>query len=213
MIWPNYKTQTFLLVTALVLACAPALVPASAPVPTFDPNSLNTSIVQTADAAATQTALVASPASATFTPRPTSTPSETPSPTVTFVFILSTPTVPTPAPEPGSSGLEFDCQIVSRSPADGAHLGQKTDFSMVWQVRNVGTEVWNADNADYRYKSGDKLHKASIYDLESSVPSGGQTEIKVAMKTPGSAGSYSTTWVITSGSTEFCRMTITILVP
>jgi len=213
MIRRNYRTLNFLFVTALMLACAPSLVPGSAPIPTFDPNSLNTLIVLTADAAATQTALVAPPASATFTPLPTFTPSATPSPTITFIFILSTPITPTATSLPGSSGLKFDCQIVSRSPADGSHQAPKSDFTMVWTVRNAGTEVWDSDNADYRYKSGDKLHKTSVYDLESSVPSGGQTEIHVAMKTPGSAGSYSTAWVIKSGTAEFCRMTLTIQVP
>lgn len=209
----NYKTLTFLFLAVLVLACAPSLVPASVAVSTFDPNSLNTIIVQTADAAATQTALVAPPASATFTPLPTHTPSETPSPTITFVFILSTPTVPSPTIVAGSSGLKFDCQVLLRSPADGSHISPKTDFTMDWRVRNVGTDIWDSDNADYRYKSGEKLHKSSAYDLNSSVPPGGQTNIQVAMKSPGDAGSYSTVWIIKTGSTEFCRMTMNIQVP
>ena len=92
-------------------------------------------------------------------------------------------------------------------------MGPKTDFTMDWQVRNVGTETWDSNSADYRYLSGDKLHKTSVYDLNSSVPPGGQTEIRVAMKTPGAAGTYSTVWVIKTGQTQFCRMTINIQVP
>ncbi|MBK7452568.1 MAG: hypothetical protein IPJ46_02290 [Anaerolineales bacterium] len=46
----NLRIFSFLLIAALVLACAPTLVPASVPAPTFDPNSINTAIVLTAGA-------------------------------------------------------------------------------------------------------------------------------------------------------------------
>src|SRR5687767_9751668 len=102
---------------ALVQACA--LVPVSAPMPTFDPNSVGTSIVQTAGAAATQTALIVSSTPlSTDTPPPTLTPSVTPSPTVTFIFILSTPTVPSNPPEPQMSNEKFSCQVLAKDPAD-----------------------------------------------------------------------------------------------
>ncbi len=206
------RTFVFLMVTALVQACA--LVPASGSVPTFDPNSVSTSIVQTANAAATQTALVVSSTPlSTNTPTPTLTSLAMPSPTATFIFILATPTVPSNTPAPGSSGLKFDCQVVSKNPPDDSHLASNSNFTMVWTVMNMGTEVWDSNDADYRFRSGDKLHKVAAYDLESSVPTGGQTEIKVAMKSPQAAGTYSTTWVIRTGQTEFCRMGITIKVP
>lgn len=208
------KVLMLVLALGVVLACAPSLVPFSAPAPTYDPNSINTVIVQTANAAATQTALVVSPtATPTNTPPPTFTPSVTPSPTITFIFILATPTVPSSTPEPGSSGKLYDCRVVSMDPVDGSRINPNTSFTMIWNVMNMGSEAWDSNNADYHYKSGNKLHKQGAYDLEVSVPTGGQTEIRVAMKSPDSNGTYSTTWVIKSGQTEFCKMSVTIQVP
>ena len=89
------RKPLFLAVMILImLACAVPGAPAVAPLPTFDSNSLQTFIVQTAEAAQTQTALVMP----TFTKTPTTTftPSITPSSTPTFIFKLSTPTpIPT----------------------------------------------------------------------------------------------------------------------
>ncbi len=210
----HLKVLALVAAVALILACVPSLTPVSAPIPTFDPNSVSTAIAQTAQAAGTQTALFTSPTpTSTNTPFPTAIPSETPLPTVTFIFILPTPTVPTSTPKPGSSGLKFDCRILSKNPEDNVVVGPNSTFNMVWEVINVGTELWHTDDVDYRYKSGDKLHTASAYDLENIVLPGGQTDIRVAMKAPGSAGTYSTVWIIRSGRNEFCRMSITIKVP
>ena len=213
MLQRNYRKFSFLITTAFVLACAaPALVPASAPViPTSDPNSINTSIVQTAGAAATQTAQMLPPTfTPTVTPSPTSTITETPTPT--FVFFLATPTVPSATSLPESSDANFACQVLSQTPANNAGITREADFETRWQVTNIGKNGWNSDNADYRYVSGDKLHKASIYDLERSVPPGGNTEIIVAMKAPANPGTYTTTWKITSGKAQFCTMNLTIVV-
>jgi hypothetical protein len=196
----------------VMLACAPALVPAS--VPTFDPNTIKTSIVQTADAAATQTALIAPLLStSTGTTQPTPTASITPTATVTFIFILFTPTVPSNTPEPQMSDEPFSCQVLSKNPPDDFHVAPNKDFDMSWHVMNNGTNAWDSNNTDYRFRSGNKLHKAAAYDLETTVPSGGQVDLKVAMKAPQAGGTYSTTWMIRIGQTEFCRMGITILVP
>ena len=214
MIRRNYRIFSFLIATVVVLACvAPAFVPASAPVPvpTLDPNSINIVIAQTANAAATQTAQMMPPTfTPTVTPLPTITMTETPTPT--FVFILSTPTVPSATPTQGSSDEKFACQVNSQTPANNSVMAKGADFEMRWQVSNIGKNGWNSDNADYRYVSGDKIHKAPIYDLSRSVPPGANTEIVVAMKAPSEAGTYTTTWKITSGKTQFCPMNLTIIV-
>ncbi len=213
MIERKYRKYYFLIAAALVLACAaPALVPASAPaVPTFDPNSINLSIAQTANAAATQTALMAPPTlTPTVTVLPTNTITETPTPT--FVFILPSPTVPSSTPTQGSSDEKFACQVTSQTPQNNSGVTRGADFEARWQVSNIGKNVWDSDNADYRYTGGDKFHKAAIYDLPRSVPPGGSTEIIVAMKAPSIPGTYTTTWKISSGKTQFCTMNLTIVV-
>lgn len=208
----NYRKLSFLITTALVFACAmPELVPASPPIlPTFDPNSVNISIAQTANAAATKTALMSPPTlTSTATFLPTVTIAETPTP---FLFILATATVPSSTPTLGSTGAKYDCRIESQSPVDNIGLTKGADFDMTWRVINIGTDLWNSSNADYRYISGDKIHKASIYDLEKSVPVGGQTDIIVDMKAPSDAGTYTTAWNITVGKSRFCTMRLTIIV-
>ena len=210
----NYRIVSFLITTALMFACAvPAIAPASAPVPTLDPNSLNLVIAQTANAAATQTAQMLPPTlTPTVTLVPTSTITETP--TATFVFILSTPTVPsaTPTLDTSSSAPKYACRVESQKPADNTGITKGTDFDMTWHVINIGTETWSSDSTDYRYVGGDKLHKASIYDLNNSVAPGGKTDILVAMKAPSDPGTYTTTWNINVGKNRFCKMNLTILV-
>jgi hypothetical protein len=213
MIQRNYRAFSYLITTALVLACAaPALVPASAPViPTLDPLSINLSIAQTANAAATQTALMLPPTfTATATVRPTETVTETPTPT--FIFILPSPTVPSSTPTQGTSDAKFACQVNSQTPQNNSGVTRGTDFETRWQVSNIGKSAWDSANADYRYVSGDKIHKVAGYDLNVSVPPGGNTDIVVAMKAPNSPGTYTTTWKITSGKTQFCTMNLTIVV-
>ena len=207
----QYKVFVLLLLTAVMLACVPSIASVPAAPPTFDPGSLNTLIAATAQAAATQTAVFITP---TLPPPPTATntPTPTATPTVTFIFILSTPTVPTPIPEVGSTGKEFDCAVLSTSPENGSVMAAGSDFTTVWQLLNIGTGTWDSGSADVLYLSGDKLHKASIYDLDHDVDSGGQIDIQVAMKAPSSTGTYTTTWVIKTKAQEYCRMSLTIKV-
>ncbi len=219
MIRRNYRLFSFLIVTALVLACAPTLAP-SAPTsaPVFDPNSINTAIVLTSEAAATQTALMMPP---TLTPTVTSLPTNTPlpseTPTATFVFVLPTSTVPSPTPtlaptDSAGSGDQYACRVDSQSPPDNKVFAPGSDFDARWQVTNTGTDAWDANSADYRYISGDKIHKTPAYDFNKSVGVGKSTVIIVDMKAPDTAGTYSTTWRISISKIRFCTMKVTIVV-
>lgn len=201
--------------TVLVLACAPTLLPASAPVPTFDPNSINTAIVLTSDAAATQTALMMPPTlTPTVTLFPTNTQPPTESPTPTFIFILPTSTVPssTPTLDTSASGSKYACRVDSQTPVDNTAFAPGVSFDAHWLVTNIGTDAWDSNSADYRYSNGDKIHKNAIYDLNKSVSPGRQTEIVVDMKAPDSSGTYTTTWKINIGKNKFCTMNLTIVV-
>ncbi|HEY5729864.1 MAG TPA: hypothetical protein VIS72_07410 [Anaerolineales bacterium] len=73
----------------LILACVPS---ASTPIPPLDPNAINTSIVQTAEAASMQTQAAIPPTlTVTSTPRNTFTPEPTSTLVPTVVFPTSTP--------------------------------------------------------------------------------------------------------------------------
>lgn len=212
MIRRNHKILSLLAVTVVMLACVtPSLAPASTPIPTFDPNSLNTAIVQTADAAATQTALMLPPTfTATPTPRSTHTPTGTP--TATFYFVLATITSPPTQIPFGSSGLEHECQILSQTPENNSAMFRMATFEARWLVANIGTVGWDTATADYRYYKGDDLHLQPIYDFESSVPPGGTIELVASMQAPSVSGTYSTSWRIGIGKSRFCPMDLTIVV-
>jgi hypothetical protein len=204
------RVATILLIAAVMLACVPTLGP-TAPVATFDPNSINTIIVETANAALTQTALFTTPSSTpTPTPTITHTPTETPTPIPTIVIQLFTPTVATPIPQ--VSGDKFDCAVISKSPADGFGFSAGNAFTATWDVLNTGSESWDAASADIRYKSGTKMHLQGIYDLDRNIPPGQQYTITVQMKAPTESGSYSTVWVIGTKAAEYCRIGISIKV-
>ena len=79
-------------------------------------------------------------------------------------------------------------------------------------MKNIGQKAWDRTQVDYRYTSGDKIHKVAIYDLSANVPKNGTTDIIVDMVAPKNAGTYSTTWNLYVGSKSFCNMTLRIVV-
>ena len=212
---------SWLLVLGIVLACVPSL---ATPLPPADPGAINTFIAQTVNAASSQTA-AAMPTSTytpTFTPTPRNTDTPTPTSTATVIFILSTPTplvIPTftVVSSGGGGGGEsssqnYACQILSVSPANGTAFSPRADFDGVWRVKNIGQKAWDHTSVDYRYTSGDKIHKVAIYDLSANVPKNGTTDVIVDMVAPKNAGTYSTTWNLYVGSKSFCTMTLRIVV-
>jgi len=216
----NGKTRLLTIILAIVvlLACVPLATPI-APPPTYDLLSINTNIARTAEAAATQTALMIPPS---LTPTVTAPPTKTLAPTETstpiFIFQLPTATVPslTPTtsltPRPAASQAKYECRVDSQSPQDNHAFGPGDSFDAHWWVTNIGSDKWDSVSADYIYSSGDKIHKTAIYDLQKSIPSGKQAEIVVDMKAPNNPGTYTTTWTIRIGSNVFCPMDMTIIV-
>jgi hypothetical protein len=210
MLKQNYRMLAIFLVFALMLACAPISVPTQSIPPTLNVGLLNTTIAQTAGAAATQTfALIP-----TLTPTPTvtRTPSVTPSATPTFLFLLFSPTVPTSTPTVDTTGEPLSCRIDSQTPKDKTIYAPKANFTAHWQVVNNGTNVWDSNSADYRFAGGDQLHKQAIYDFPKTVLPGGSVELTVAMIAPPDPGTYTTRWQIAMGKDRFCTMGIRIVV-
>lgn len=207
------KTKLLMWVTALalVMACVPSLT--AQPIPTVDPGAINTLIVQTANAAATQTAagLPSSTSTPILTPtRSTETPTLTATSTVIFIFFSPTPVV-VPTSTIMVSG-SFACQITQASPPKGSKFSPRQDFDAVWTVKNVGKKKWDRTSVNYAYSDGAKIHKISSYDLSKNIAIGGTTELTVNMQAPKDPGTYTTTWVMRSGSRTFCPLILTIVV-
>lgn len=208
MLWRRHRTLSLFAAMVLMLACLPTLGPASAPIPTLDPNAPLTAIVLTAGAAATQTALNSPP---TATPTvPTNTPFPTPTATATFLFSIPTNALPPTQIPLGTSSKLFDCQILTTEP-QGA-LPVSTKFTAKWVVANIGKATWEGNSTDYRYIDGEKMHLQGAYDFPATVTPGLTVELSVDMQAPASPGIYPTFWQINIGNNGFCRMELTLTV-
>jgi len=206
----NQRIFTILVMAGVMLACLPTLPQAAPAIPTFDPNSINTSIVLTADAAFTQTALVLPPTETPTAIPPTESPTASPSPT--FLFLLPTITVPPTKATPGSSNERYACQVLSQDPPNESAVLPKNSFTVTWEVYNIGTDAWFENNTDYFFSSGERMHNTAGYDFEETVPSGGTVKLSAKMTAPNASGTYKTIWRIRVGKNEFCPMNLTIVV-
>lgn len=199
---------------ALVMACIPTT---TSQIPTLAPGAVNTFIVQTAQAASTQTAAVLSPSpTPTSTFRPTGTATTIPSPTNTFVFILpglGTPGTPTlPGLSSGTSSSKYGCSVFSTEPANNTVIAPRTDFEVKWGVKNIGTETWYRATMDYSFYSGAKLHKVASYDIPKGAEPGKNVFLTVEMEAFKDKGTYTTQWSLVEDNFYFCPLTLTIVV-
>ena len=222
----------WLVVIVVILGCGtPALVtpPPSAP----GPGSIETIIVQTAMAAQTETALVLPPsATPSLTRPPTKTFTVTPTPTATVLFLFSTKTsVPiatslftggdgngTGSGSGGSSSgggfvkptatpQEWNCRVLTKSPANNAIITAGTSFKAIWTVQNTGTKTWPKKGVDVVYQSGAHLITGKpYYDIPVGVSPGGTLRISVTMEVPKRPKDYSTRWSLMVGKTHFCSV-------
>jgi hypothetical protein len=104
------------------------------------------------------------------------------------------------------------CEM-SVSPALSTVLKPGEDFDAVWTIKNISGKTWEAGTVDYKYVRGTELHKYDkIYDLAEEVKSGEKVEIRVDMMAPHTAGTYTTYWAMTTGSTTLCNLPVTIIV-
>ena len=207
------KYLMWLLVLAMVMACAPALstVPT---VPTLDPGAIDRIIAQTADAASTQTAA----ALPTSTPTETNTPiprgTDTPEPTVTetIVFLFETPTLfvlPPATITPTRSNKDYLCEVLS-SPTNGTIYSPRLEFKVRWRFKNVGRQKWDPEIVHFIYDRGDRFHKTSSYNLEKAIDVGYVAELFVEMEAPKDPGTYTTYWALQANGDKFCKVSLTI---
>ncbi len=178
------------------------------------PGAVDTIVAETAAAAATQTAAatlstVLPTLTPSFTPVPSKTPSPTPSITPTFLFILptftrtSTPITPT---------TDYACQLTAQSPANKTTMAPKQEFQADWTVKNTGINRWDANGVDFVYLSGDKLSKLMGADLPKSIATGESISLTISMTAPKASGTYKTVWTLQANKTQFCRLSLTIVV-
>lgn len=213
---PKTKYLFWFTALAVIMACVPTF--AAPPVPTTDPNAIGTIIVQTANAASTQTvaAMPTFTPTATFTSTPRNTDTPEPTATATVIFLFFSPTSRIPTLSGGGAGSAnpqaYACQVISVTPANGTSLGSRTDFDVRWKIKNIGKSEWDGNSVDYIYLSGDKFHKVASYDLGATVKVGETREIIVDMLAPKTPGTYTTNWTLRVSGETFCPLSLTIVV-
>lgn len=154
------------------------------PEPTATPvdiSAVQTSIVATVYAGATQTVEAFTP-----TPEPTEVP-PTPTPTL---GITDTPTPAGTATEIICDNLEFMGDV---TVPDGAAMTAGQEFIKTWKVKNTGSCTWttgyNIINADY----GEKM-SGQTTALTAEVLPNTEVEISITLKAPNTPGTYSGYW-------------------
>ncbi|MCZ2127209.1 MAG: hypothetical protein LC099_05475 [Anaerolineales bacterium] len=217
-----------------LLACAMPGAPSVAPLPTFDPNSVQTIIAGTAGVAMTQT-FSALP-TATQTPTATFTPSVTPTFTPTFIFLLSTKTplpsdTPSPTmgviyfppsggggnsnkfstPDPKAdprkpSGLQWSCVWYGLQPPRHTVFKPNRKFSVRWNLYNSGYAVWGHNSIDFVYTGGYRHDGTKIQDLARDIGPGAEIWVETAFTAPKAPGDYNTYFTLQVGKHQFCSV-------
>jgi len=217
------RVTLWLVVGIVILGCAsPVLLTPPPSGPTSKP--VGTIVVQTAAVAQTQTARVLPPTwTATTTPLPTKSLTITPTPTATVLFLFPTETSLPGAffyedeetdDEEDNSDFEkpvvvreWDCRIISKSPAKGTILSGGSSFRAIWTVENTGTQTWPKKGVDVVYHSGAHLHEGTPYrDIPTTVGPGGKVTLTISMTAPKSPEEYSTRWSLRVGNRDFCSV-------
>ena len=211
-----------LVVGLVILGCTtPVFVTPPPSAPAIEP--IETIVVKTAAVAQTQTATVLPPTTtATFTPlSSTKTATITPTPTATVLFLFPTET-PWPEvlfdedeetdDEDGDNGYEkpvvvreWDCRVISKSPARDTVIYGGSTFRAVWTIENTGTKTWPKKGVDIVYHSGAHLEEGrTYYDIPATVGPGGKVTITISMIAPKRSKVYSTRWSLRVGNRDFC---------
>lgn len=213
-----------ILVTSILLSLACAVPGMQSPaLPTLPPGGINTIIAMTAGAAQTQTAAVLPAASPTplpsFTPTKTVIPpTETPTPTETVIFSIIKPTstkAPATSKPSSSSGTTTDkytCSLVAQTPSNNTKFDPGAKFDVAWKVKNTGNKVWDKGSVDFIFKGGQNLASISGYDLPGDVPVNGTITLTLQMTAPNDSGTYTSNWALRRGKTNFCVMSVKIVV-
>lgn len=226
--------RKFISLLALLTVTLACVIPGAAtpvPLPTYDPYFVETTIVETAVAAQTQTAI--NLPTATNTSTPTRTPTITPTFTPTFIFVFPTltpiPTYTLPPTVgvidiPGSGGVidedgdgnpdkkdprtmtgkEWSCSTLGASPPRNTVVAAGTHFTVTWTIFNSGTKEWPLTGVDFIYTGGFRHEETRIQDFTRNVPSGGEVKVSASFIAPEKPDMYQTFFTLKVGNRQFC---------
>lgn len=220
----SQNTRRLFLSSSVMIVIAMLLSACNQSVPTSDPQNQQATVdafvsqtLQAVSADMTSTALVLPTSTSTLAPTlaPTLEPSATFTPEATATlappptntWVPSTP-VPSATPTPGV----YACELIDVSPAEGKKMKPNYEFDGIWTVKNIGTKRWEVGSLDLKYVSGTKLQtKGDIFDVTQEIAPGDELTLVVDMKTPSTAGKYTTSWILTmDGTGALCTLPLNI---
>lgn len=153
--------------------------------PTIDADAVATSAVQTVEARYTEQAATQQAAAL-----PTAT-IETPFPTATFA--------PSPTAVISADGSQTACYfaqfMADISIPDGKIMLPGTTFTKTWQIKNVGSCVWDTSHRLYLH-SGEGMTTTTSIPLTRTVRPGDVINLSVDMTAPATDGVYTGYWRI-----------------
>lgn len=218
-----YRIAVIVVLAVLLPSCSFGNMPTLAPTvdtrPTFE--AIQTESAKTVVAELTRSAPQEQPAQPTPTqvvitatqapPTETAVPITIP----TFTQIPPTPTstrIPaTLPPAATATPINSGCTITNQSPSFGDDFPKEADFDGKWVVKNTSSSTWSSTAVDIKYIGGTKFQtKVDMVDLSSDVAVDGSYTVVIDMKTPKTAGRYSTTWAFVQGGTTLCTLGITL---
>jgi hypothetical protein len=102
--------------------------------------------------------------------------------------------------------------LIWQSPGNYITYVPREEFTIGWNVRNTGTEVWNVGSVVFTYLRGAKLYDYYLVQLETSVFPGQAVILSVHMRAPRNFTMYTTYWSLRQGDTFFCPLMLSIYV-
>ena len=175
-------------------------------IPTSNPNVVHLMVVQTAAAAATETAGIIPPTlTSTLTPFPTQTPVNSPTVTPTYIFLLATSTST-------SSGTACDDAIFvsDLTIPDNTVENPGESFVKTWVLQNTGSCTWGSGYT-LNFVSGTRMGGTNT-SVGSLVAPGEQAQISVTMTALTTAGEYTGAWRLNNSSGKSFGETVDVAI-
>jgi uncharacterized protein YraI len=114
------------------------------------------------------------------------------------------PAPPTPPDQPEGA---YSCLLVSQFPVDGTVLQAGMSFDMNWEVQNVGSETWAAEDTTISKVGAvvdQPLSTVDTLSLSQKVDPGSTYVVTVPMTAPDVAGQFGEYWSIIRGDQTVC---------
>jgi hypothetical protein len=117
------------------------------------------------------------------------------------------PPIPTPTPvPPTSTPIPVPCNAVNFvadiTIPDGTKFAPDAEFTKTWQIRNVGSCVWNS-RYDLVFVEGNRMGASKAIGLPGKVRPGERLNISIELESPGAAGKYRGYWMLRSDTGEW----------